>query len=213
MRRLILGLSLSLLLTGGCAVYDRRLEVDTVTRVRPGETTRKQVEKVLGPPREVVTLTNGFLARHYFHGLRPSRDASRHHRKWQPGELLFRTLTLRYDDRQLLVRKLHDESVTPVFRTNAWLFAGSALTTETTSFVARGVTTGQELIRRLGEPASRTFETNGLPQLVWMSARVREKAWGDAIVDAFVVTLDERGVVGDFELKHDPSLVHPFTRR
>ncbi len=189
----------AVLVLSGCAFYRKRLEVETVSKIVPGKTTRAEVERLLGSPRAFIT-TNGFiLTRHFFHEIEPLRDSSFHARQWQAGDLLLRTLTVRYGPNDIVDRKLHDESVTPIYRTNAWYFAGPPLAADTAAFIARGATTEAELIRKLGDPSSRTFEVDGRVCLAWFSLKRRVKSWSDLPVQRLVVWLDQ-GIVQDFLL-------------
>jgi hypothetical protein len=144
-----------------------------------------------------VNKTNGLiLTRHFFYGIEPTRDASSHVRRWHPGDLLLRTLTVKYGADNIVERKLHDESVTPVYRTNAWYFAGPPLSADALAFIARGATTEAELIQSLGEPATRTFDVDGRACLVWFSLKRRVKAGSDLPVQWLLVRLDQ-GIVQD----------------
>jgi hypothetical protein len=194
-RALLMTLAPALLLPG-CAFYGKRLEVGTVSKVVPGRTTRAEVERLLGPPKAVTETHGLLLTRHFFHGIEPSRDASIYVRRWHPGNLLLRTLTVNYGTDNIVERKLHDESVTPVYRTNAWYFAGPPLSADSLAFIARGATTEPKLIRSLGEPASRTFDVNGRAWLVWFSLKGRVTNWSDLPVQRLLVRLDQ-GIVQD----------------
>ena len=197
-RAFLLTLAL-LLLLAGCAFYGKRLEVRTVSKIVPGQTTRAEVERRLGPP-QALTKTNSFLlTRHFFHGFEPSRDAGSHVRRWHPGDLLIRSLTLKYGAGDIVQRKLHDESVTAVYRTNAWYFAGPALSADAVAFIARGATTEAELIQKLGEPASRTFDVNGRACLVWFNLKRRVGSWSDLPVLRLEVRFDQ-DIVQDYVL-------------
>jgi hypothetical protein len=197
----------------GCAAYSRRLEVATVRKVQPHHTTRAEVEDLLGHPKETVTSANGIsVARYFFREFRRSTDVSPHKRREHPGDILFRTLTLKYGALNVVEQKLHDESVTPVYRTNAWFFAGPALTPQTVTFIQRGITADREVTARLGEPGSRTFDGEGRTVLVWFNVKTRESTWRNPDVQRLVVYLDERGIVRDYVLvEHRLSEFDPFT--
>lgn len=196
------------LLAGGCRSFDRRLEVYTVSKIQPGVTRRAEVEGRLGAPREICADAGGRnVFRYYFAEFQRSMDVSLHHRRFQPGHILFRTLTLSYGPSNQVARKLHDESFTPVHRTNAWFHAGPALTPDGTAFLWRKVTTEAEAVARLGEPTARTFDTAGRPRLVWLSLKTRETSWADPDLASLNVLFDEHGVVQDFglEMRLDPA--------
>jgi hypothetical protein len=189
----------AVLVLPGCAFYGKRLEVGTIKKIVPGKTTRAEVERLLGPPRAVIATNNVLLTRHFFHEIEPSRDASSHVRRWHPGDLLLRTLTVRYGPNDIVERKLHDESVTPIYRTNAWYFAGPSLSADTAAFIARGTTTEAELIHKLGEPGSRTFDVDGRVCLAWFSLKRRVRSWSDLPVQRLIVWLDQ-GIVHNYLL-------------
>src|SRR5687767_131229 len=166
---LVLGMALAVT---GCASAKRRLEVDRVSKVVSGQTTRAEAENLLGHPKETVLGANGIsVARYYFHELQRSTDASRQGRRQHPGDILYRTLTLKYSRAAVVERKLHDESITPIYLTNAFYFAGPMMSEQSVSFITRDVTKEAEVIAKLGEPSSRTFDGEGRDVLVWFSVR------------------------------------------
>ena len=204
-RTLLLLLALSTVILGGCASFTKRLEVSTVAKIHPSQTTRAQVEDRLGPPKETVVGANGVtVARYFFHEFRPVADVSVRAQWEHPGDILFRTLTLRYGSSNVVEEKLHDESVTPIYRTNAWFFAGPALTPESVKFIERDVAKETDVVAKLGEPAVRTFDGAQHPVLVWFSVRTRETRWADPTVQRLMVVLDANGVVRDYVLVENP---------
>jgi hypothetical protein len=205
-------LALSLLLAG-CASYAKRLEVPSVKKLQPQQSTRADVEKLFGRPKETVVGPNEVtIVRYFFHEFHKSTDASWHNRRDNPGEILFRTLTLAYNRSNIMERKLHDESVTQIYRTNAWFHAGPSLTPESISFVKRGVSTETDLRAKLGEPASRTFEDNGHIMLLWFNIKTRETTWSNPTVQRLKVVLDDRNVVQDYALvEHELAEFEPLT--
>src|ERR1051325_2513490 len=195
----------------GCASFAKRLEVSTVAKIHPAQTARADVEKLLGRPKETVVSANGVtVARYFLHEFQRSTDASRQTQREHPGDVLFRTLTLKYGASDVVEQKLHDESVTPIYRTNAWFFAGPLLTPETIAFVQRGTTRENDLIARLNEPSSRTFDGQGRSMLIWFSIKTRETTWSDPAVQRFLVSM-ENGVVRDYLLvEHALSEFEPL---
>ena len=195
----------------GCASFAKRLEVSTVAKIHPAQTARADVEKLLGRPKETVVSANGVtVARYFFHEFHRSTEASRQTQREHPGDVLFRTLTLKYGASDVVEQKLHDESVTPIYRTNAWFFAGPVLTPETIAFVQRGTTRENDLIARLNEPSSRTFDGQGRSMLIWFSIKTRETTWSDPAVQRFLVSM-ENGVVRDYLLvEHALSEFEPL---
>jgi hypothetical protein len=197
----------------GCASYRRRLEVSTIEKIRVHETTRAEVEASLGRPRETVTGANGItVARYFFHEFRRSTDVSWHERRDHPGDILFRTLTLRFGASNVVEQKLHDESVTPVFRTNAWFFAGPALTPESVAFIKRAFTHERDVLAKFGEPTSRTFDGEGRSVLAWFSVKAEQMRWGNPSVQRLMVFFNERRMVLDYVLvEHALSEFEPLT--
>lgn len=205
-------LALSLLLTG-CASFAKRLEVQTVKKIQPHQSTRTEVEKIFGRPKESEIGPNGVtLVRYFFHEFHRSTDANWHNQRENPGEILFRTLTISYDPSNVVARKLHDESVTQIYRSNAWFHAGPPLTPNSILFVKQGVTAEADLRARLGEPASRTFEDSGLIMLLWFNIKTRETTWSNPTVQRLKVILDERNVVRNYVLvEHELAEFEPLT--
>jgi len=133
-------------------------------------------------------------------------------RREYPGDVLFRTLTLAYDGSNVVRRKLHDESMTPIYRTNAWFFAGRELTPQSIGFIQRHVTTEREVTAKFGESHSRTFDGDGRTVLLWFSLKTRETSWYNPNVQRLMVLLDERSVVRDYVLvEHALAEFEPLT--
>ncbi len=195
---LLLGLGFLIV---GCASFAKRLEAVTVSKIQPGSTTRPEVEQRLGVPSETVRGTNGTrVVRYFFHEFERSMDVSHHRRRFEPGLVLFRTLTLSYSPEEVVTRRLYDESLTPIYRTNAWFSAGPVLTSASTAFCQRGVTTHSEAVDRLGRPSSHTFDQTEGSVLVWFSLKTRQSNWSDPDIGKLIMRFDERGVLGDFTL-------------
>ena len=205
-------LALSLLLAG-CASYSKRLEVPTVKKIQPQQSTRADVEKLFGRPKESVVGPNEItVARYFFREYHKSTDASWHNRRDNPGWILFRTLTIAYNRSNIVERKLHDESVTQIYRTNAWFHAGPSLTRESISFVKKGGSTETDLRAKFGEPASRTFDDNGHVMLLWFNIKTRETTWSNPTVQRLKVVLDNLSVVQDYALvEHELAEFEPLT--
>lgn len=202
-----IALLLLAVLSAGCIFSARRLEVSSVNRIVPGRTTQADVERAFGRPHEMITAAGGLVvARYFFDEIRETRDASRHARREHPGDILFRTLTLGYGTNKIVERKLHDESLTPVYRTNAWYFAGPLLHPETISFITRNATVERDLVRQLGPPAGRTFEARGQDVLFWFHGRGRENSLMSFEGQKLVVTLGTNSIVRDYLLVEQPIL-------
>ncbi len=204
---------LPVLMIMGCASFTRRLEVSTVSKIQVQQTTRDEVEQLLGKPKETVLGANGVtVARYFFREFRRSSDVSYFERRYHPGDIRFRSLTLKYGKSNVVEQKLHDESMTPIYRTNAWFFAGPLLTPEKVAFMKRDFTNEGDLVGRFGEPSSRTFDSEGRPVLVWFHVQTRETRWSDPDVQRLQVLLDERRIVRDYVLvEHALSEFEPFT--
>ena len=204
---------LAVVAMAGCASFTRRLEVSTVSKIRVQQTTRDEVEQLFGKPKETVLGANGVtVARYFFREYRRSTDVSHFERRYHPGDIHFRALTVKYGKSNVVEQKLHDESMTPIYRTNAWFFAGPILTPETVAFVKRDFTNEGDLVARFGEPSSRTFDGEGRPVLVWFHVQTRETSWSDPDVQRLQVLLDERRIVRDYVLvEHALSEFEPFT--
>ena len=189
----------------GCIFNAHRLEVPAVAKIHVGTTTTAEVEKMFGRPSETIIGPEGkAVARYYFREFRSRNDVRAYERHEHPGDILFRTLSLRYGPEGIIEQKLHDESVTPIHRLNEWLAAGPTLLPENLNFIRKETTTKADLLDALGEPTSQTFDFHGSPVLVWIGGKVRRDRLADADVRQLVVLLNERGMVGDYAiLLHD----------
>ena len=207
---LLLGFGLLLM---GCASYAKRLETGTVSKIQPAVTTRSEVEARFGHPKETVLNSKGkTVARYFFHEFQPSTDVSWNVRHFEPGQILFRTLTLKYGSSNIVEQKLHDQSLTPIHRTNAWFSAGPGLTPESVAFIKPDTTKEAEALARFGEPSSRTFDGEGRPVLIWFSVKTRQTSWSDPDIQKLVLVLDESRLIRDFVLvEHAVSEFGPLT--
>ena len=192
-------------LCGGCISPARRLDVSAVEQIVVGQTTQADVERVFGPAHERITAAGDLMvARYFFDEIRKSADASWHVRHEHPGDILFRTLTVGYGANKIVARKLHDESLTPVYRTNAWYFVGPALEPESISFITRNVTVERDLVRRLGLPSGHTFDSHGQDVLFWFHGRGRENSFMSFELKKLIVTLGTNSIVRDYTLVEQP---------
>jgi hypothetical protein len=205
-------LGVGFLLTG-CASFAKRLEVSSVSKIQPGITTRTEVEARFGHPKETVLGSNGkTVVRYSFHEFHRSTDVSWNVRRFEPGQILFRTLTLKYGSSNIAEQKLHDESLTPIHRTNAWFFAGPGLTPESVAFIHPKSTTEADAVAKFGPPAARTFNGEGRSVLIWFSVKTRETTWSDPDIQKLTLLLDEGRVIRDFVLvEHAVSVFEPLT--
>jgi hypothetical protein len=186
-------------LVTGCQTVARRLEVAPVRQIIIGQTTMPEVEKKFGRPREKVTGANGTtVARYFFREPRINNHVDPYERREHPGDVIFRTLTLLYGPSPIIQRKVHDESVTAVRRYNGWYVAGASVLPENLGFMRKGETTKAELVDRLGEATSRSFDNDGAEMLVWVSFRGRRDSLANAEVRHLMVMLNEKLVVKDF---------------
>jgi hypothetical protein len=195
---IVLMLTFAALIGSGCASAGRRLEVSAVERIQPGVTTTADVEKMLGRPHEVVTGANGkSVARYYYSRFLLNTDASHSHVFHNPGDVLYRTLSLLYGRDLVIERKRHDESVTPIRGDERWLTLGPVLNADSLSWIQKGKTRKPELVEleRLGEPAAQSFEPEGSDVLVWVSGRQRRDSGLERDWRRLVVTLSRAGVV------------------
>lgn len=201
------------LFAGGCASMARRLEVPAVAKIKTGSTTIAEVEEMFGRPNETVAGSgNKTVARYFFRELHMSHDVSPYERHEHPGDILFRTLSLRYGPGPVIEQKLHDESLTPIHQYNGWYAAGPAVAAENLVFIHRHKTTAAELVEHLGEPTSRTFDTDGTEMLIWFIVKARRDRLADAEVRRLIVQLTDQHVVKDYAVvTHDlPSVSGNF---
>ncbi len=198
-QRLLLALTVCVVMMFGCKTSVRRLAVGPVRKIVPGQTTMAEVEKEFGPPHERVTGSNGrTVARYFFGEPRLNNHVSPIERSNHPVDLILRTLTLGYGSNAVIARKLHDESVTPMLRVNARFDAGPSLQPGDVQFLRRDQTTRSELIARFGEPTCTSFQSDGLPLLMWFSGSYRPKFVNDQEARRLVVKLNAGSRVDDF---------------
>jgi len=197
----------------GCASFAKRLEVITVSKIQPTVTTRADVEQRLGHPKETVMGSNGkTVSRYFFREFQPSTEVSWNARRFEPGQILFRTLTLSYGTSNIVERKLHDQSITAIHRTNAWFSAGPGLTPESVAFIKPNSTTEADAVARFGQPSSRTFDGDGRSVLLWFGVKTRQDMWSDPDIQKLVLLLDERRIIREFVLvEHAESEFEPLT--
>lgn len=200
LRSLLLACGVAFLGTG-CVSSARRLEVVTVRKILPGTTLRADVEKLLGPPSETITGSNGkSVARYFFREYHRSSDSSEYERQEHPGDILLRTLSLRYGAGPEVEQKLHDESITPVRRLDRQFSAGPVLTPEALVAVRKGVTSATELVGLYGEPTARTFDANGNELLIWFSLQYMVGRAGADEVRQLLALLDENHTLQDYSV-------------
>ena len=158
-----------------------------------------EVEQRFGRPQQKVTGANGTtVARYFFRGPRFNNHVDAYERREHPGDLIIRTLTLLYGPSPVIQRKVHDESVTAVYRYNGWYVAGPTVLPENLVFLKKGETAKAELVDRLGEPTSRSFDNDGAEILIWLSFKGRRDSLSNAEVRHLLVTLNEKLIVKDF---------------
>jgi hypothetical protein len=183
----------------GCQTSAKRLAVAPVKRILPGQTTMAEVEKEFGRPHERVASSDGRTVARYFYGEpRLNNHVSEIERWDHPIELVLRTLTLSYGSNSIIERKLHDESLTTTLRNNQRLEAGPRLKAGDLQFLRRGQTTKADLLAHLGEPTCTTFESDGLPLLMWFSGTYRLNFVTDSEAKRLVVKLKTDSTVDDF---------------
>jgi hypothetical protein len=187
------------ILVSGCYSPARRLDVSAVKPITIGM-TRAEVERRLGEPREIQKGSNGaVVARYFFHEFHHSEEASRYGRFHNPGELLYRTLTVLYSANGLVEKKLHDESISSFHREwNGWVELGPPLTSKD-FHITKGSDTGKSLLERFGEPTVRTLNPNGQLVWQWLYFRGRPDRLGQPFARLLTVTF-ESDVVQNFTI-------------
>src|SRR6266542_4958051 len=177
---LLVAIALSLGVAG-CVSPGRNLDVAAVKQIVPGSSTRVEVERAFGQPREFITGTNGWgVGRYMFPRVHVSHDASWVHRRLNPGQLIVRSLSVVYDTARVVRAKLHDESVTQIRQELGWYEAGPRLEAETMRGVAPIGSRSEELISRLGEPMQRLLDPYNHTLLVWIYIKDRADYLGQA---------------------------------
>jgi hypothetical protein len=187
------------LLFCGCYSPARRLEVSSVKRLSPGM-SRAEAEQVIGAPKETILGSNGkTVARYFFDEYHRLNDSSQYAQFHRPAEVLFRSLSLLYNDKGVLERKLHDESVTPVRRNwNEWIEFGPALDKNNLA-ISKEAEQPANLVKRFGEPMSRTLDSHGHVILNWLYFRARADRLGQPTARILSV-LTNGDAIEDFAL-------------
>jgi len=185
-----------------------RLDVANVRKIVPGTSTRAEVERIFGQPDETLSGADGKLvARYYYRQPIVSTEASRVQRHDHPGDLLLRTLTVRYNSSGTVERKLHDESITPVRRSDSgWVEIGPDLDPAAVSRIEKGKTTAAELLAQLREPASQTLDVTGARLLVWFYYKDRLDRLGQPVARELLVVLNDKGAVADYVLRESNTM-------
>lgn len=173
----------------GCYSPAHRLEPSTVRPIAVG-VTRADVERRLGPPREIESSNGVSVARYFFHEFHRSEEASRYRRFNRPGELLYRTLSLLYNRDGVIEKKLYDETVSVLHREwNGWIEMSPALQGDAPR-VIHGTDTTKSLVQRFGEPTIRTLDTNGRVVFRWFHFRGRADRLGQPVAKLLTVTFE-----------------------
>jgi hypothetical protein len=205
-RRVMLAGVLSLLaLMIGCTSVARRLDVSTARQVQPGMHYR-EVEQMLRAPDEVVrSADQKVVVRYFFTQFLVSNQASAYQQLDKPGDMLVRMLTLQYDEKGTVRRKIHDETVNPVRRLHTgWYEFGPLLETNTVSIQPKS-DTAADVIKRFGEPISRSLDSDGNDVLIWYYFRERPDYLGQAVARRLTVSLDAAGQVIAYKLTDEIS--------
>jgi len=190
---------LLLILFTGCASSGRRLEVSAVRQIKIGSSTVADVEKLFGRPAESVAGSDQqTVARYFYRRMNLNNDVRASERQEHPADILFRTLSLRFGPDQVIAQKLHDEIVIPVLCYSKWLHIGPAIGPDILGRIRKGVSTDVELVEILGEPTSRTFETDGKALLIWVSIQKRADGFHAIEARRLVVKLDDKRVVREY---------------
>lgn len=190
---------LLLIFSTGCVSSARRLEVSAVRQIKVGASTLADVEKLFGRPAERVAGSDQqTVARYFYRRMSMNNDVRASERQEHPGDILFRTLSVRFGPDQVIDQKLHDEIVIPVLHYNKWLHIGPSIGPDVLGRIHKGRSTEAELADLLGEPTSRTFQADGKPLLVWVNVKTRADGFHNTEAHRLLVTLDSRKVVREY---------------
>ena len=195
------------LIASGCVSPARRLDPSVIRKIQPNVSTRADVEKLLGKPRELIMgPAHKTVARYWWTEALHTADSSRERRRTNPGDVLFRSFTVLYQPAEVVKRKLHDESVTPALRDEYHVTVGHRIDSSVLDRVSKGATTMKDLLALLGEPTARTLSPSGNVVLIWVYAQEDSRHRGfNTDFQKFVVGLDENDRVADFAVWTNPS--------
>jgi outer membrane protein assembly factor BamE (lipoprotein component of BamABCDE complex) len=177
----------------GCATPARRLDTDVLQHVREGESSRAEVEKLLGRPLSLVTGPTGrTLAVYEFANFGNQGFTG-------PRQLNSRRFSLLYDPNFVVEKKLLSASATR-YRVGWKDRLGQPLDRAEIVRTMRPQVTRNELIEKFGPPTVESLTVDGGTAAGWIALEQASVVWGGLHEQILEVVFDESGVVKDYKI-------------
>jgi hypothetical protein len=158
---LVLSVAATAAVFTGCQTAAERLEPEAVKRIKPGVSTRQEVLKEFGVPRETLSAEGRTL-------LNYERDYPGWESRYgptHPANITCLSVLFGPDDRVLRVH--HSSHEVDVYAGAGSVSAGSRVSAKLVERIRLNVTTQQEAIAILGEPTMESLTLNGGLVLSW----------------------------------------------
>ena len=154
---------LLVLLVAGCETPAQRLEPATVKVIQPGLTTKADVLKIYGTPRQsIVGDGRTLLVWDVVYWARPDSTP------FSPSDsTLARMLSVLFDENGIVLKSLLSEHRIPTTFSAGVVFIGRDFDAKVLAQIKVGATTLPAARTLLGEPAFESFDLNGNPVIDW----------------------------------------------
>jgi outer membrane protein assembly factor BamE (lipoprotein component of BamABCDE complex) len=189
--------SIVLLLPSGCSTPAERLDSAAAGKVHEGQ-SQQEVRQMLGPPQRSESAEGRSLDVFVFLSNKRTAQPSLWKRDWV---IEARSLFVLYDTHQKVenvVGHLGYLAANSGFQLD-WQ-AGYPFTPEDVNGIQREVTTGDDLIRRFGQPTVEGLDVRGQRMLWWLFLRGHKTRANST--QELIVTVDGKSVVKDFVLRN-----------
>lgn len=200
MTRLVAATFLLGLLATGCMSPAERLEPSIIKGIREGFTTRDEVHRTLGKPRQEVNGSNQKrLATYQYSRLKP--DAAVPTPSILPnkaGTVLLRTVSVIYDEHETVEKLLFYETTAPLYRQMSTYWIGQAITDRETARILRGASGEGEMESLFGRPTARGLTVEGRPVMAWSYLQIKSRFGFREAQQTLFVYLSPSGIVEDF---------------
>ena len=190
----------TMLLITGCSSPGRHLEPALVGQIREGVTTRQEVEKQFGQPRNTMNGSNRRTLVIYEYGqLKPNAEpASASVLPTPMGTVWLRTLSILYDERNTVEKALFYQSTTPYERNMSSISAGNVVGEKELASIKTGETTASDLRKSFGSPMSKTLNVDGELVLGWFYGKAAGRFEPSSKRQTLLVRVDAADVVRDY---------------
>ena len=203
------------LLAAGCMSPAERLEPSIVKSIREGFTTRDEVHKTLGKPRQEVNGSNQKrLATYQYSRLKPEAAVPTPSAlPDKAGTYLLRTFSVLYDEHDTVEQMLFYETSTPLYRQMSTVWVGQAITDRETARILKGASGEGELESMFGPPTARGLTIEGTPVMAWSYVQIKSRFELREAQQTLFVYLSRSGIVQDFAIVGNLSLTESEKRK